>query len=167
MAYFAHEVVNKAFGEGFAAHGFSYWNGSGECERMRHDAAANLYDAISWYSGTQGGIAWPNDQLIAIVCAIAQVGENSRYSMSNTYDAIQDVVSVHMRASALAPEEQKHLFEQAAEHLKSKLPEEYRNVSFPIQPKAPEDIEVVGSATARLKKERTEAAQGGGAAMRG
>lgn len=150
----AMELESKIMGDiGLAQH-FHYFNGSGSCEYIRKQAAEKLEGAIM--DNASGEIASPNYQVIGVVKRVAQVGDDSQYSLTNTWQAASDAIAAHIHAASLEPAQRKQFFEETARDLEQQyLPAHAQGAGDGQKTRPPVDysgIEVIGPATARLKR---------------
>lgn len=149
----AMELESKIMGDiGLAPH-FNYFNGSGSCEYIRKQAAEKLEGAI--LDNASGEIASPNYQVIGVVKRVAQVGDDSRYSLTKTWQAASEAIAAHIHAASLEPAQRKQFFEETAQYLEQQyLPAHAQGAGdgHKAKPVDYSDIKVIGPATARLKR---------------
>ena len=80
---------------------YGWYNDSGSCQYIRHDAADKLADVIQKYHDQDGEIAAPNHSLVAIVKQIAHYGDNGRYTLTKTWQAASYVIAHHIHVFGL------------------------------------------------------------------
>jgi len=145
----AMELEPKIMGDiGLAQH-FNYFNGSGSCEYIRKQAADKLEGAIL-DAAASGVIAAPNSKVIGVVKKVAQVGDDSQYSLTKTWQAASEAITAHIHAAGLKPAEQRKQLEDTPQYIEQQyLPPTARGASH--TPVDYSDIEAIGPATERLK----------------
>ncbi|GEM_PF-2390563 len=130
---------------------FNYFNGSGSCEHIRNKAAKNLEEAILNNTAV-GEIAPPNYNVINVVKKVARIGDESKYSLTNTWQAASEAIAAHIHAANLEPEQQKQLFEETIQYIEQNyLPSHAQGSNATSKPRDYKNVEVIGTATARLQ----------------
>ena len=86
-------------------------NGSPECKNIRIEAYNKLANVLLDNSG--GGVAYPDQGLLNAVEEVAKNPKGSDKVLTNAWKIISDVITVHIDASGLSPEEQERYFRNA------------------------------------------------------
>ena len=100
MALQLEETIMREIGLG---NNYRWFNGSGSCEYIRHDAASKIAGAIKTHHDNGEEIALPDASLIALVKQVSSHGDDSRYSLTNTWQAASYVIAHHIHIFGVDP----------------------------------------------------------------
>jgi hypothetical protein len=110
---------------GLGAH-YNYFNGSGSCEYIRKKAARKLESTIQRHHDEGDEIAAPDLLLIDIVRQVATWGDNSRYSLTKTWQAASYVIAHHIHAFHSEPDAVGRMADELVEYIREAyLPREF------------------------------------------
>jgi len=95
----------------------SWYNGSGSCEYIRKEAVAQLRQKLENYREKGYKIAPTSELLVGTLQRIANSFESSRYSLTNTWQALSYVIAEHLHTANLSPDEQERAFQSLNDYL--------------------------------------------------
>ena len=123
MALPLEEVVMREIGLG---NHYNWYNGSGSCRYIRQKAAEAVTGAIQKHHDAGDEIAPPDDKLIGVMKRIANYGDRSEYSLTNTWIAASYVIAEHIHYANASEEDRRKAFDRLAEYLeKEYLPRDF------------------------------------------
>src|SRR3989344_6606488 len=99
---------------------YSFYNGSGSCEPIRRTAVSRLKDIINKKRSEGKKIAPPNLGLIKILEDINKFGEESQYSLTNTWHAISYVIAEHIHQAKSKAQEREEAYDRMSKYLKNR-----------------------------------------------
>jgi hypothetical protein len=74
---------------------YSWFNGS-DCEYIRNDAAKRLPGILQRYHNEGKEVAAPDKELCDLLSDVARRGDDSRYTLTNTWQAASCVIQAHL-----------------------------------------------------------------------
>jgi len=94
MAMPLEETIMREIGLGA---NYNWFNGSGSCRYIRQTAADKLASVIQKHQEAGEEIAAPDNHLVAVLKRVAQIGDESDYSLTRTWQAASYVIAEHIR----------------------------------------------------------------------
>lgn len=96
---------------------YSWFNGSGSCEYLRTNAVSKLPEALERARKEGIAVTPTNDLLLRTLRTIAQSFETSKYSLTNTWQALKYVIAEHFQTANLPLEEQERSMQSLNDYL--------------------------------------------------
>ena len=96
---------------------YQWFNGSGSCRYLRQKAAEKLADAIQKHLDAGEEIAPPDTELVALVKRVAQVGDQSEYELTKTWQAASYVIAEHIHQARGSEENRREAYERLKQYI--------------------------------------------------
>ena len=96
---------------------YSYYNGSGSCQFIRKKAADKLQIIIKEYRLRGEIIGEADARLCAILKQIASNGDQSEFSLTNTWKAASYIVAEHIHQAKATPQKREVAYKNLALYL--------------------------------------------------
>jgi hypothetical protein len=111
------QLEDKIMAEIGLGQNYRWYNGSGSCEYIRKEAVAQLKQKLENYREEGYKIAPTSELLVGTLQRIANSFESSRYSLTNTWQALSYVIAEHLHTANLSPDEQERAFQSLNDYL--------------------------------------------------
>lgn len=105
---------------------YSWFNGSGSCEYLRTNAVSKLPEALENARKEGIAVATTSDLLLRTLKTIAQSYETSKYSLTNTWQALKYVIAEHFQVAHLSQEEQERSMQSLNDYLIEHYQDQFR-----------------------------------------
>jgi len=111
------QLEDKIMAEIGLGQNYLWYNGSGSCEYIRKEAVASLRQKLEDYQEKGYKIAPTSELLVSTLQRIANSYESSKYSLTNTWQALSYVIAEHLSVANMSPDEQERAFQSLNDYL--------------------------------------------------
>lgn len=101
---------------------YQWFNGSSSCAGIRKQAVSRVAAAIQKHHDAGEHIAAPDADLIEYAEQVAHFGERSEYELTNTWQALSEIIATHIHQAKATDEKRREAFNNLTEYLKKRHP---------------------------------------------
>lgn len=99
---------------------YSWFNGSGSCGYIRKKAVKRLSDVTKKHHyAAPKEIALPDEDMLNLLTEVANRGDKSEYSLTNTWVAASYIIAHHIHQANAAPEDRQKEFQSLAQYIRT------------------------------------------------